>query len=103
MSAADGEQIIEKLHSKNLISTLAQVVRRRHAQNLTAVVRQRESYFRVRQCVVSYQICEMKTLCSFRPQKLSPRRDVEEEITDNDGRTAGMRRIFDVPHLAPFD
>src|ERR1700730_427337 len=55
------------------------------------------------QRVMSQQICQVKTLGSFRAQKFSPRWYVEEQIANGDRRAARMARIFHITHATTFD
>src|SRR5437016_6514605 len=50
------QQAIQELRAKNLISALAQVLRRRHTQRLASIIRQGESDFRMSQRVVRDEI-----------------------------------------------
>ena len=65
MPAADFQKILEKLLTKNLISTFAQINSLCRTQGLSAVVNKRESDFRMRQRVMRNEIRQMKTLCGF--------------------------------------
>src|SRR2546422_2683003 len=99
----DFEQTIEELRPKDLISALAQVLRRRHAQGFASIIRQGESDFRMGQRVVCNEIREVITLGRFGAQKLSAGRRVEEKISNGDRRAAWMSRIFHVAHASAFD
>src|SRR6266568_1818503 len=72
------EQVLEKLRAKSLIGALAKIFGQRGAQDLAAIVRERETNLGMGQRVVSNQVGEVKTFSRFRAQELSPRRHIKE-------------------------
>ena len=61
----NGEQPVEELCAKDLISALAQVLRRRHAQSLAAVISQSERNLGMCQRIVRREISQMITFGGF--------------------------------------
>ena len=96
LSAADFQQIFQKLRTEDLISALAQIRRWRGAQSLAPVVRQRESDFRMRERVMRNDIRQMVIFCRFRAHKFAPRGRVEKQIAHGNRRAGVSRRVLHV-------
>src|SRR5262245_22424284 len=77
-------QLIEQVFSEYLKQPIAKALCRCSAENLERAALQLKMDFRKRQRVMSHHRCDLAQFIGFRPQKLSPRGNVEKEIFDRD-------------------